>query len=183
MTNGHAGGSNMRSVGTQPFSKRETIPHRAVASNCAPPGRESRIDVSLLDLSPQSMIEPNKERRELVPWLQQEDRGQRIEDIVRKSGRLPFRQVVCDLLTARRIPLTEGAGGLASRQPSWRVRLCVRKANQSPHRISSVGNDDGRPREDPSSSLRSGKSCERRRNLLKGLCVDCHSSLSMHRTR
>ena len=139
-----------------------------------PPGRESRIDVSLLDLSPQSMIEPNKERRELVPWLQQEDRGQRIEDIVRKSGSVPFRQLVCDLRTARRIPLTEGAGGLASRQPSWRVRLCVRKA-----RISSVGNDDGRPREDPSSSLRSGRSCERRRNLLKGLCVDCNSSLCM----
>jgi hypothetical protein len=93
--------------------------------------RESRIDVSSLDLSPQSMIEPNKERRELVPWLQQEDRGQRIEDIVRKSGSVPFRQLVCDLRTARRIPLTE-AGGLASRQLSRYVRLCVRKANQSP---------------------------------------------------
>jgi len=139
--------------------------------------RESRIDVSSLDLSPQSMIEPNKERRELVPWLQQEDRGQRIEDIVRKSGSVPFRQLVCDLRTARRIPLTE-ARGLASRQPSRYVRLCVRKANQSPHRISSVGNGDGRPREHPSSSLRSGKSCERRRNLLKGLCTDCHSRLS-----
>ena len=139
--------------------------------------------VSRPSLSSQSIVEPNKERRELVPWLHQEDRGQRIEDVVRKSGRLPFRQLACDLLTARRIPLTV-AGGLAGRQPSWHGRSCVRNANQGSHSIPSVGNGDGRPREDSSSSLRSGKSCERRRNRVEGLCVGCHSRLSwIGRTR
>jgi len=87
-------------------------------SNCASvtraPRARSGIAVFLASLSPQSILEPNKEWYEIVSWLHQEDRGQRIEDLVRKSRRLPCRELACDLLTARGKPLPE-SGGLVGR--------------------------------------------------------------------
>jgi hypothetical protein len=73
--------------------------------------------VFLLDigrLSPQSLIEPNKEWHQLVSRLHLEDRGVGIEDLVGKARRLPRGEVACDLPTAREKPLPKN-GGLVDR--------------------------------------------------------------------